>query len=66
VPQKSRPSSKLKYLKTGLHISPVAGNIALDYFVYFLQKIDFLIVLVLSNIASFIACLKACAKRALG
>jgi hypothetical protein len=42
----------------------VAGNIALDYFVYFLQKMFILNVLVLSNTASFIARLKACANRA--
>jgi hypothetical protein len=39
----------------------VACNIALDYLVYLLQKN----VPVLSNIASFIASLKACANRAL-
>jgi hypothetical protein len=43
--------------------SNVAGNIAIDYIVDFLQN-DFLNVLVLSSIASFIAHLKACANRA--
>jgi hypothetical protein len=41
----------------------IAGNIVLDCFVYFLQKnLDFLNVLALGNIASFIAHLKACAN----
>jgi hypothetical protein len=47
--------------------SNVAGNIALDYYVYFLKIFFFnsLNALVLSNIASFIARLKACANQAL-
>jgi hypothetical protein len=47
-------------------IKEMFSNIVLDYFVYFPQIIYFyfLKLLVLSNIASFITRLKACANRA--
>jgi hypothetical protein len=58
-------SLRLSTFKPKLHVRQYCWQYCSRLFVYFLRKKSFLNVLVLSNIASFIAHLKACANQSL-